>query len=282
MSDLLSIIPIIIIKIRSKDISKNRLKKDNLNETTQNNDNNIEYIYSDINALNNMKRAKRILKLSITISLFDFFALYINIIFKVIFNKEYSLVNKSGLNSIILFNIISNYVLSILILYSPFYRHHFVSMAINLLFLIILVILDILNIINGKLSYPYILMGITKTVLYSFEDVIAKILLSFDSISPYNYLFYRGILVNSLAIIFSIVFIFVKVPDEEGEKFCVFSRFWKLYEDKINILYYLIQFFIGYLMRLNIFLIIDKFSPIHFAMASIFESFGSLLLSNHL
>ena len=32
-------------------------------------------------------------------------------------------------------------------------------------------------------------------------------------------------------------------------------------------------------MRLNIFLIIDKFSPIHFAMASIFESFGSLLLS---
>ena len=113
-----------------------------------------------------MKRAKRILKLSITISLFDFFALYINIIFKVIFNKEYSLVNKSGLNSIILFNIISNFVLSVLILYSPFYRHHFVSMAINLLFLIILVILDILNIINGKLSYPYILMGITKTVLY--------------------------------------------------------------------------------------------------------------------
>ena len=113
-----------------------------------------------------MKRAKRILKLSITISLFDFFALYINIIFKVIFNKEYSLVNKSGLNSIISFNIISNYVLSILILYSAFYRHHFVSMAINLLFLIILVILDILNIINGKLSYPYILMGITKIVLY--------------------------------------------------------------------------------------------------------------------
>ena len=32
-------------------------------------------------------------------------------------------------------------------------------------------------------------------------------------------------------------------------------------------------------MDLNLFLIIDKFSPIHFAVASIFENFGTLLIS---
>ena len=53
-----------------------------------------------------------------------------------------------------------------------------------------------------------------NSLLYSFEDVIAKILLSIDSISSYIYLLYRGIIVNTLAILFSIIFIFVKIPDE--------------------------------------------------------------------
>ena len=189
------------------------------------------------------------------------------------------MVHREGLNSIILFSIISNYVLSILILHSPFYRHHLVSMIINLLFLTILIVLDIINIVNGNISYPYIIVEIITVILYSFEDAFAKILFSIDSISPYNYLLYRGILVNSFTLIFSIVFIFVELPDEKGENSCIFSRFWKLYEDKLNILIYLIKFFNDFLINLNIFLIIDKFSLIHFAMASIIQNFGSLLIS---
>ena len=34
-----------------------------------------------------------------------------------------------------------------------------------------------------------------------------------------------------------------------------------------------------YLVNLNLFLIIDKFSPIHYAVASILDNFGSLLIS---
>ena len=281
LSDFLSIIPFIIIKIRSKDISKNELKKENIKEKEQDSNNDIEYIYSDQKTENNIKRAKRIFKFLIIVSIFDFLASYLDIIFTIIkiFTKDNLLINKVENNSSILFSIISMYVLSILILHSPFYRHHYVSMAINLLLLIILIILDIINIVNRKLSYIYVIEKTIIIILYSFEDVLAKILLSIDSISPYIYLLYRGILVNILAFLFSFVFIFVKIPDENGNKSCVFSRFWKIYEYKLNILFYIIMFFNEYFMDLNIFLIIDKFSPIHFAMASIISYFISSLFS---
>ena len=281
LSDFLSIIPFIIIKIRSKDISKNELKKENIKEKEQDSNNDIEYIYSDQKTENNIKRAKRIFKFLIIVSIFDFLSSYLDIIFKIIkiFTKDNLLINKVENNSSILFSIISMYVLSILILHSPFYRHHYVSMAINLLLLIILIILDIINIVNRKLSYIYVIEKTIIIILYSFEDVLAKILLSVDSVSPYIYLLYRGILVNILAFLFSFVFIFVKIPDENGDKSCVFSRFWKIYEYKLNILFYIIIFFNEYFMNLNIFLIIDKFSPIHFAMASIISYFISSLFS---
>ena len=281
LSDFLSIIPFIIIKIRSKDISKNELKKENIKEKEQDSNNAIEYIYSDQKTENNIKRAKRIFKFLIIVSIFDFLATYLDIIFKIIkiFTKDNLLINKVENNSSILFGIISMYVLSILILHSPFYRHHYVSMAINLLLLIILIILDIINIVNRKLSSIYVIEKTIIIILYSFEDVLAKILLSVDSVSPYIYLLYRGILVNILAFLFSFVFIFVKIPDENGDKSCVFSRFWKIYEYKLNILFYIIIFFNEYFMNLNIFLIIDKFSPIHFAMASIISYFISSLFS---
>ena len=270
MSDFLSIIPIIIIKARSKGISKDKL----INE----NNKDIEYIYSDINADNNRKRTKRIIKFSIIISIFEFLGRYINIFFKIIF-INYKSTDKNEQNSIILINIISKLILSILILHYPFYRHHYVSLGINIIFLILLIILDIVDIskVNGK--YAHLITKAVRVILYSFEDVFAKILLSFDSISAYIYLFYRGIIVNSLAVLFTIVFIFVKIPDEKGNESCVFSRFWKVYEYKINILYYFIQFFNEYLTNLNIFLIIDKFSPNHYAMASIISNFSGSLVN---
>ena len=281
LSGFLSIIPIIIIKLRSKGISKNKNKSEqtienksqNSKETNDESPNNIEYIYVDMNIENNKKRSKSILKLIILTSIFEFVAIYIEVTFVIIVKSDYD-VKKYEMNSSILFNVISKYVLSILILHSPVYRHHYLSLAINLICLIGLVIPDILNIQQPN-QYFYVLISI---ILYSFEDVFAKILLSFNSISPYLYLLYRGICVNILSLMYSIIFIFVKIHDESGEKSCVFTRFWKIYDNKINILFYFIEFFIHYLHQLNIFLIIDKFSIIHFVVGSILEYIASLLI----
>ena len=113
----------------------------------------------------------------------------------------------------------------------PIYKHHYLSLAINLVCLIGLVIYDIIQIKEAQ-TYLYVLKKIISVILYSFEDVYAKILLSFDSISLHTYLLYRGIFVNFLSLLFSLVFVFVKLPDENGIKSIVFSRFWKVYDNK--------------------------------------------------
>ena len=272
LSDFLSIIPLIIIKVRSKSISKENQESFTNNRTESNN--NIKYIYTDINK----KRQKRIFKLSILISVIDFVALYSNVTFDIIVQTFKIVIKTVKINSHILINIISIFILSNLILHLPIYRHHYLSLAINLIFLIGLIIYDILLIKEAN-TYFYVLKKILIVFLYSFEDVYSKILLSIDSVSPYTYLLYRGIFRNILSLLYSFVFIFVKIPDENGIKSCVFSRFWKVYENKLNILLYILFLFIGYLFNLNIFLIIDKFSPIHYAVASIIEIFGSLLIS---
>lgn len=290
LSDFFSIIPFIIIKVRSKSISKNKLNlnisqtlsKENIEE---NNDiqyiqskNDVQLIYLGDNNKDEKKRKKRIIKLLFIVSFFDFLSIYSNVTFSVIIKSTNYSIKKAQMNSYVLFNIIAKYLLNILILHTPVYKHHYLSLSINLLFLIGLVIYDIINIELSN-QYFYLLMKIISVSLYSFEDAFAKILLTFNSISPYNLLLYRGILVNILALLYSIVFIFVEIPDEKGKKSCLFSRFWKVYENKLNILFYLILALFEYLENLNIFFIIDKFSLIHFAVASIIEYFGLLILA---
>ena len=215
LSNFISIIPFIVIKIRSKGISRNSTNKLN---------------------------SKRKIKLSIIVSIFEFSVAFIDIIFEIIIKNNNYVIKKADLNSSILFNIVSKYVLSVIILHSPFYRHHYLSLAINFIFLIALVILDISHIEENNQFY-YALIKILKRILFSFEDVIAKILLSLDSISAYVYLLYRGIFVNIFVLLFSLIFIFVELADENGEKSCIFLRLWKVYENKLNIFLYIVRSF---------------------------------------
>ena len=271
LSDFLTLIPVIIIKIRSKSAKEN---KESFKNSRTESEIDIKYIYTNTNN----KRRKRIIKLSIIVSIFDFLALYLELIFDIIIQGFSLTIKNEKINSNILINITSKLILNNLILHLPIYKHHYLSLAINLVCLIGLVIYDIIQIKEAQ-TYLYVLKKIISVILYSFEDVYAKILLSFDSISPHTYLLYRGIFVNFLSLLFSLVFVFVKLPDENGIKSIVFSRFWKVYDNKLSILLYIALFINEYFFNLNIFLIIDKFSPIHYAVACIFGYFGSLLLS---
>ena len=270
LSDLLSIIPLIIIKVRSKSIStENReIQKDFRKNSA------LKYIYANYNK----KRTKRILKLSILVSIFDFVALYLNVTFTIIVTITKFPFKKNILTSDILFNVISKFALSALILRLPIYKHHYLSLIVNLIFLILSLLYDILNMPTPN-TYLYDLKRLLSVFLYSLEDVYAKILLSYDSISPYTYLFYRGIFLNVFSFLYSFVFIFVEFPDKNGNYSIIFTRFWKVYEDKLNILLYIIQLFVVYLYNQNVLLIIDKFSPIHYAVATVLENLGTLFIS---
>jgi len=262
LSDYLSIIPVLIIKHRTKSFKINEDKKDNIKTSN--------LIYNDKNIENEYTKARRVIKLLIIISIFEFLGKYIYIIIHIFLTKIYFSVKSFNLNFLLIINIVSQYISSFIILHSRFYRHHYLSLFINLIFLIILVIKDIID-INKIDSIPmakflYILSRILVTVFFSIEDALAKIVLTYNSVSTYNFLLCRGIFVCFLGILFSIVFIFVDLPDEKNENSCVFTRFWKLYENKLYILLYIGMLVMNFLYNLNIFFVIDRFSPSHLGM----------------
>ena len=262
LSDFLSIIPVLIIKHRAKSSKINEDKKDKIKTSN--------LIYNDKNIENENTKARRVIKLLIIISFFEFLGKYIHIIIWIFLKKIYVSVKRVNLNFTLIINIISQYIASSIILHSRFYRHHYLSLFINIIFLIILVIKDIIE-INKIDSEPmakfiYILSRILIIIFYAIEDSFAKIVLTYNSVSLYSFLLFRGIFVNILAILFSILFIFIDLPDENNENSCVFTRFWKLYENKLYILLYIGMLVMNFLYNLNIFFVIDRFSPSHLGM----------------
>ena len=280
ISDLFSIIPILIIKYRSKRVST---KSSNINTLVESKTiQSVKYLYTNSFDYSYSRNTSRIIKLMIVISIFDFFGKYSNVTFNIILAKTNYVFKKIKLNALSVINIIAIYILSILILHSPFYRHHYLSLSINLIFLVALVVIDQMKIFSDdkwKIQILYTLLRLLNTIFYSFEDVYGKVLLSIESISPYTLLFYRGIIVGFITLVFSIVFIFVDIPDENGENSVVFTRFWKVYENKLGILHVIGVALINFIFNLHIYFIIDKFSPTHYAMATMIDSFGSLIIS---
>ena len=283
ISDLLSIIPIIIIKIRSK----SDLKKANTTEKEKMLQN-LKYKYTNTIKIEPNIRKRRIIKLEIVISIVDFFGKYSDVIFSIILSKTNYFIKKIKLSALYMVNIIVTYILSIFILHKQFYRHNYFSLIITLIFLIVLVVIEQINIFKEinifkddewELKILYIVMRLLINIFYCLEDIYGKVLLSIESISIYKLLFYRGIMVSIITFIFSIVFIFVDIPDENGENSIVFTRFWKVYENKLNILYNIGIILINFIYNIHIFYIIDKFSPSHYAMATILDSFGSFLIA---
>ena len=278
-SDFLSIVPILIIKKRTKS------SKIYINEEikAQKNTEDEELIYVDQSIENKKRILKKIYKIIIGTSICEFLALYSKAIYFIIIQKQNIYYKTVNLNSVLIIDIIGQYIFNRIILKYLFYRHHYLSFFINILFLIILVTMDIIDINkkdnNPKATFIFILIRILSSIFYSIEDAFSKIIITYNSMSPYHFLFFRGIIVNVLVIILSIVFIFIELPDEKGDNSIVFTRFWKVYDKTKNILIAIILFFLDFLYNVNIFFIIDKFTSSHLAMSMILGHFSNLFIS---
>ena len=276
LSDFISIIPVLIIKIRSR---SSRIEEIN----TKKYSNQEKLIYKDANIANICKKLKTLIKILFIISFMEFLSVFSKVFYYFILNKSNAHINKFSLNSVIIFSIIFQYICNRIILHYLFYRHHYLSFAINIIVLIILGTIDIIDIHktndNPTEAFLYMLIKILAMIFYSIEDSYAKIILTYNSISPYFFLLYRGIIVTFLVGLISIVLIYVDIPDENGVYSCIFTRFWKLYDSPSNILRTVGLFIFDYLNKVNLFFIIDKFTSSHLAMVQIVEYFGDLLIS---
>ena len=275
-SDLLAIIPFLIVYIRSRR-TKERIEIKEKKDLLRHRD---------------WKRTKKFLILISSVAFLDFASHVSSLIFYIVYGRNERSVSENNLSSLLIFNTVIIYLLSRLILKTYFYKHHYFSFIINVVCILILGTIDIINIINSKdkgttgMVLFYIAKKILSIVFYSIEDVIGKKLLLDSLASVYGLLLYRGLINVVLNFLFSIPFMFIEVTDTskiiEGtnqrieETGIIFKRILNLFD---NLNFFKINMFVITNLFYNIFiwLIIDKFSPSHYSISLILESFGTLI-----
>ena len=277
VSDFLAIIPYLIVFLRSRRIKGEEIRLAKINSIKG------SFLYNKGD-----KKSKNFYWLNILVALFDFGSHISSLLFYIVYGRNERSISENNLSSLLIFNTIIIYVLSRFVLKTYFYKHHYFSFLINVICILTLGTIDIINIINtddkdkgstGMVIF-YIIKKILSIVFYAVEDVIGKKLLMEEFISIYTLLLYRAIFGTIFMIIFSIPFIFVKVTDTSNPNNpvteIIFNRILKLFED-LNA-YKIILFNINNLFyNIFIWLIIDKFSPSHYSISIILESFGTLI-----
>ena len=184
IGDFLSIIPYLILKKKTK--SKNIEKSIDSNNNEEKND----LIYNDTKTDIFSRMKKPIIKNIFIISLVNFIALISTIIFYLIKKDQRLVVKHANLNIVYIFNILFLFVLSKFILKISFYSHHYFSFIIFIICLVVITIIDFIeikkkgeNIFND--SVLYIVIRIFGVLLYSIENILAKIMFLKYYYSPY-------------------------------------------------------------------------------------------------
>ena len=277
VSDFLAIIPYLIVYLRSRRIKREEIELKKINS-----------IKGSFLHYRGDKKKKNFYWLNILVALFDFGSHISSLLFYVVYGRNERSISENNLSSMLIFNTIIIYLLSRFVLKTFFYKHHYFSFLINIICILTLGTIDIINIITtpekdkgstGMIIF-YIIKKILSIAFYAVEDVIGKKILMEEFISIYALLLYRAIFGTIFVIIFSIPFIFVEVPDttkpDAPTTEYVFKRILELFQD-LNA-YRIILFTITNLFY-NIFIwsIIDKFSPSHYSISIILESFGTLI-----
>ena len=153
---------------------------------------------------------------------------------------------------------------SYLILKSKLYKHHYIC-------IIIIAIIGLLhNIIYDKLSiesiknyYDIYLISIFNITLFCLEYVLNKYCMFIKYIKSYELLFFEGLIQLILATITLIITTNIGYID----------NFWDFYYnlDKAEIIIFIGLILVNFMNNLLIFLIIDKFSPMHILLADFFH-----------
>ena len=272
--DLLSIIPFLIIKKRSKLKNKNTKEE---NQGNINSEGTTEYlIYNPIE--NSKKNDKKGFIYVLLTTILDFIAQISRVIFHIIKEQKKLDVKESYLNSLLAINMIITILFSKFMLHTDFYRHHSFAFLLNILCLLALSVIDIIETIdehgdNIIMTIVYFLIILLSKALYSFEDVLVKVIFLFYYYSPYALLLTKSIFHFFYLILFSFPFIFIELKDEKNENKLIFSMIGDIFEDKLYILVEILFSILSFFYNIITFKIIDAFSPNHFIIARVGENF---------
>ena len=277
LGDFLSIIPLLIIKYRMRNIKK----YENENEKNTNENQSIKSMLNNYFIKGKKKKKCDLYRNIFFLTIVDFIAQISSEIFYIITNEQKSVVKHANLNSTLIFNVIATLVFSYFFLHTKIYKHHIFALIIDIIFLIFLAVIDFIKIDgedNPTISIIYVSVKILGGILYSLENVIAKIIFICNYFSAYALLLSKSIIEFFYIIIFSFPFFFIKLLDDDGELKLVFSMIAKLFEDKIYYLIFTIYMITSFFYNNFCMKIIEVFSPNHYVIAQILENVGIFII----
>ena len=167
-----------------------------------------------------------------------------------------------------------------------FYKHHWLSMIINIFCVLVSLTMDIISIKEKNIIdyqyYIFILMRLIRIIFFSFGDGYSKKALHSEFLSPYSLLLYKAIYETIFLAVFSIPFIFIKITEDNIDNASIFVGF-KEYLTGIKFLYSFLLCICDFFYQLFIMIIIDRFTPNHLPLAHILDAFGyniSIIIRN--
>ena len=181
VGDFLTIIPYIIMK--------KRMNKEAIGEKLESNirKSSLKYIYT--NQIEN-KNNYSLLRNIIIFTLVDIIPQISPVIYYVVKEDQHLVVKQANLNCTLIFYIIFVIIYSTLILHTNFYRHHLFAFSMDIVIVIILTSFELTNLFsdakeNIGMSIIYIFIKILSSILYSFENVLAKYMFLYQFPSTY-------------------------------------------------------------------------------------------------
>ena len=257
ISNLFSFFAVCIVKIRSR--RKNR-RSNEIEEEHSSKSFNYIYRKSPIN------RYKLLIR-TFLLTLFDFIAQCIVFLLYYIINNDSKFDVRDRLDMLCIFNILSKYIFSKIFLKSTnYYKHHYLSFAINFFCLIILGGYEFIKLEKTTANLLCLFIRILSQIIYSLEDVVGKMALIDEFLSPYTLLLYKGLYEIVLLLIFSIPFFIIK---DEGSN--IFSKMDVLIDNFTKVFLNIILMIMNFIYCIFIWIIIDRFSPNDYSMAMVIE-----------
>ena len=258
ISDLLSIIFVIIEKKRTVSKKRTEIEEKTKRDISQNN---VTYIVGYNNEASR-KKLKLIFHLFL-ISFTDLLAQFIILVFSLL--DSYYIY----LDYLLIFNIFFQYFFCRILLKKKYYRHHYLSFIINIISLLIFSIVQHCNSKVNITNLKYIIFAlimILNTGCYSFGNVIGKIVMTNNFLTPYSLLMWKGTLELILLLLSSIPFFFIKFNGS-----ILFSGFSFYFKKRKRILLFIALMICNYWYNVFIWTITDRFSPSHLTMANVLE-----------
>ena len=256
LSDFLAIIPLKIKKYLSQ--RKNEIFISNSDDKS--NKSGGVYIYYNKAQDEKKKKMKALNFYTFLSGFFDFLAKTLLFLYLLQFNNDFYYI----IGFEVSFQITLQYFLSVVILNEHFYKHHLLSMLINIIVLIVLCALDIIDEMITEWHYEFCYLLILLFLVL--ENTFGKKAMIFGYISPYTLLILIAIYKNILMFIFLVLYVPIMATLDEN----FFNDIKDFNYEKV--LFLLLNFVLNFLKNLFNWILIDRFSPSHLALSLILEN----------